>query len=95
MKPKLSAATILLGLALLTVVADGLCTLAGLRPMTAAISGALPDASENPALVLLLGALCAVCRLAALLFAPAFVIAASLLATHDVLRARARSAAGN
>jgi hypothetical protein len=88
-KRRLSAAGILLGLALSCAIADGLCTLAGLRPMTAAISGAVPDASYDPALVVLLGALCAACRLAFLLFAPALAIAAALLAAHDWLRARA------
>jgi hypothetical protein len=84
-KQQLSAVRILLGLALLCAAADALCTLAGLRPMTAAISGSLPDASHDPALVVLLGALCAACRLAFLLFAPAFVIAAALLTAYDAL----------
>jgi hypothetical protein len=85
-KRRLSAASILLGLALLSVVADGMCTLAGLRPMTAAIAGALPDASSDPVLVLALGALCAICRLAVLLFAPAFAVAAALLMLHDAVK---------
>jgi len=92
-KRRLSAASLLLGLALLSVLADVLCTIAGLRPMTAAIAGALPDASSDPLLVAALGAMCAGCRLAVLLLAPAFVIAAALLAAHDALRSRARSAA--
>jgi hypothetical protein len=78
-KRRLSTASILLGLALISVVADGMCTLSGLRPMTMAISGALPDAAADPVLVFALGALCAICRLAVLLLAPAFVVAAGLL----------------
>jgi hypothetical protein len=87
---QLSAARILLGSALLCAVADALCTLAGLRPMTAAISGSLPDASHDPALVVVLGALCAACRLAFLLLAPAFVIAAALLTAYNALAQVAR-----
>lgn len=85
MTGRLSAGVALCSLALIGAAAYALCTLAGLRPMTAVISGSLPDATSNPALAALLGALYAACHLGCWLFAPAFVIAAAMLTAWNAL----------
>jgi hypothetical protein len=74
------------------------CELAGLREMTAVVSGAVPDAGSNREVAVLLGAIYAASYLAFVLLAPPLALAAVLLALWDGIgrrRERRLGAQGN